>query len=117
MSYRKQIYNNILKTHHDKIENISFEEFCRDVFYYPIGNQKRLRHYGYRLLKTIYTSYEVSWGKAQLPSDISSKHVLWLARNCKHLYYVGSNSIVLFDKDEAILFKMCDANLEIISEY
>jgi len=113
--YRQALYNDLTNRCHDNFTNVPFDEFCLDFFYYPVGDQKRLRNYGNKILKKIYPIYEVKWSERIAPAQIPVKHIIWLSNKCTQLYYVGINSITLYDKDEAIMFKMCDADLEIIS--
>ena len=41
-----------------------------------------------------------------------SKHYVFLTRYCKAPYYIGMKSIVFFDEDEALIFKLCDGDID-----
>lgn len=114
--YRKAVYNDLTSHHAELINNVNFKKFSCDYFYHPVGDEKRLRQYGYLALRKIYPCYEIVWPKKQSPLKIPTKYLLWLSDNCTQLYFVGIKKIILFDQDEAILFKMCDADLEIITD-
>lgn len=116
LSYRKAIYNYLLRIDPDSFNEIPFEEFCRDCFYHPTGDEKRLRQYGCSLLRNYFPSYYVEWQENIVPEQLPSKHLYWLTKYCKQAYYIGRDKIIFFDEDDALIFKLCDSDMDIVKE-
>lgn len=110
--YRKKLYDLMVRIHPNEMALIEYNDFCRDNFFCPGGDTRRLRHYGLKFFSQFFDTYDVSWESEKVVDQISAKHLSWLVNHCKSLYYVGSKKIVLFDADEAFLFQLLDANID-----
>ncbi len=116
MRYRTAIFNYLKRIDPEEFTKIPFEEFCRDCFYHPAGDEKRLRQYGYMIFKKYFESYDIEWSDNIVPEQLPSKHLYWLTTECKQLYYIGRDKIVFFDKNDAIIFKLCDGDMDTIEK-
>ena len=111
MNTRKDIYSQ-LKT------QLTFEDFCKSVFWHPVGDHKRLSHDGFIFLKSRLRDqcHEVDVFKKLDKSTMPGKHFIFLARFCRKPYYIGTNKIFFFDEEEAFLFKLCDGDIDNVKE-
>ena len=41
-----------------------------------------------------------------------SKHFVFLMHYCKAPYYIRKNGIIFLDEDEALIFKLCDGDID-----
>jgi hypothetical protein len=110
MDIRKKYYQMFID--HPKANDYhEFHEFglwCRTVWFYPTGDQIRLNWFGVGLFSEMLPSYEV-W----IPEDRrKSKHYLFLNRYCKEPYYIEPGKAVFFNENEAMVFKLCDGDLD-----
>lgn len=109
---RREYYTQIKDQNPNLLKNLNFSEFCRELYYHPVGEHKRLKQRGFMIFKSTYPHYVVKIIDGPDKSLMPSKHFIFLARYCKSPYYIGSDQIVFFDEQEAFVFKMCDGNID-----
>lgn len=98
-------------------EALTFEDFCRQKFFHPVSDALRLSLAGVQFLEENgLKAHAVDMIKETKKSEIPSKHYIFLAKYCRKPYYIGSNKIYFFDEEEAFLFKMCDGDIENVSQ-
>ena len=114
--YRDQLYRLMERIHPNAVMNMEYNDFCRDFFFCPGGDTKRLRYPGLKFFEVHFDCHEVSWPEKKKPEELSSKHLTWLAKHCKSVYYIGSDKIVLFDSEEALLFQLLDADIDDVAK-
>ena len=109
---RKSIYRDLKRKWPNEHMSV-YKEFCRAVFFHPVGSTLRLRHSGFKTLSAYYPHYMVEiMDKDQTRANMPSKHYVFLGRQCKAPYYIGMHEIIFFDEDEAFIFKMCDGDID-----
>lgn len=114
---RKSIFNDLLnKGYLTNTSEYTYSQFCRDYFFHPVNESKRLNRNGLTFFRKFYPCYEVDVLEKIEKSQIPTKHYLFLARFCRKPYYIGTNKIVFFDEEEAFLFKMCDGDIDNVSK-
>lgn len=111
-NYRKTLFNLMNRQYPHEMATITYSDFCRDYFFCAGGDTLRLRNVGLKFFEQYFDNYPVSWQEEKDVDEISSKHIHWLAKHCKSLYYIGSKQIVLFDQEEAFLFQLLDADID-----
>lgn len=113
MTKRQLIYNYILSS--DKTIG-DYSNFCMDMFFYPVGDHMRLKKHGCLILEKHFTAHIVNVDSGLDGQQTASKHFIFLARFCRMPYYIGTNRIVFFDEQEAMLFKLCDGDIDNVSK-
>lgn len=113
---RQDFYDDIKRQRPNLLRNLTFPEFCREAYYHPVGDYKRLKQKGYILFKKIYPYFVVDVLEGLDKHIMPSKHYLFLARYCKKPYYISQDKIIFFDEQEAFIFKMCDGNIDNVKE-
>lgn len=109
---RNDIYS-ALKEDYPNEYMSTYKEFCAAVFFHPGGKALRLRFSGLDTLSKHYPHYDVEiLDTTQNRKNMPSKHYVFLTRYCKAPYYIGMNTIVFFDEDEALIFKLCDGDID-----
>lgn len=98
------------------MSGITYTDFCRDNFFCAGGDTLRLRHVGLKFFEKYFDGHEVSWQEEKNIEQMSGKHISWLAKHCKSIYYIGSKQIVLFDPEEAFLFQLLDADIDDVAK-
>lgn len=111
-NYRKTLYNLLSRQYPADLSTISYNDFCRDYFFCAGGDTLRLRHVGLKFFENYFESYQVSWPEEVTVDQMPARHIAWLAKHCKSIYYVGSKQIFLFDPEEAFLFQLLDADID-----
>jgi len=89
----------------------TYNEWVTDIFVSPIGNSLRLNYYGFLQFKKKYKYYIVN-SPSNKDNPRKSKHILFLTNYCKFPYYIGNNNIMFFDKEEALVFRLCDGDID-----
>lgn len=117
MTERQELYDYITEKYpkHITPKIDTFEKFCLYVFWWPNGDFVRITWKGVLVLKKAYTCHEVSsinTGEHSSPS----KHFLFLSKFCRKPYYIGKDKIIFFDEEEALLFKLCDGDVDNVQQ-
>ncbi len=110
--YRQTLFNLLNRRYPNVMASMEYKDFCRDYFFCAGGDTIRLRHTGLKFFEHYFDSFPVSWQEEKKLDEISSKHLSWLAKHCKSIYYIGTKQIVLFDQEEAFLFQLLDADID-----
>ena len=109
---RIDIYNELTEKHPRDYQS-TYKEFCAIVFFHPGGKALRLRSNGLDILSKHYPHYDVEiLDETRNRKNMPSKHYVFLTRYCKAPYYIGMNEITFFDEDEALIFKLCDGDID-----
>lgn len=105
---RKKIHEECGKNY-----SLSYQEFCAMIFFQPGGTTLRLKSYGWEILSNHYPSHIVHIvDKSRTRDKMPSKHYVFLTRYCKAPYYIGLTAISFFDEEEAMVFKLCDGDID-----
>ena len=102
-------------TESGKISSISdqYKKFCANVFFHPGGKSLRLNYDGVKILNKCFASFKVDiLDQTRSRERMPSKHFVFLTRYCKAPYYIGRQYITFFDEEEALVFKLCDGDIE-----
>jgi len=109
MSRRQQYFAQIATG-----QKLTYQEWCREVFFHPIGDYMRLNRFGLELFKSHLTHHIVD--SVTDTGVRASKHYIFLSRFCRQPYYIAPSIIVFFDEEEAFLFKLCDGDVDNVAE-
>lgn len=97
-------------------QQLTYDEWIKNVFWFPTGDGMRLKFEGCKLLKK-YFPHHIVESIAGDDKPRTSKHLIFLARFCRQPYYIyGSEHIVFFDEEEAFIFKLCDGDIDNVEE-
>lgn len=96
--------------------SLTYDEWVKDVFWFPVGEEMRLKFDGFKLLKKHFPCHIIDQ-VAREEKPIKSKHLIFLARFCRQPYYIyGSDHIAFFDEEEAFIFKLCDGDIDNVEQ-
>ncbi len=98
------------------IINKSNEELEGLIFYHG-KNNKRLKNYGFYILRLVFEHYDINIKLQSKDNQITSfanKHYLFLNKEMNFPYFLDEKrmTISLFDKNDAVRLKLVDGNLE-----